>query len=214
MGCESQSHSYLGTAILLHIEVQRSIQLKLLRVQFTIWAVVFTHANRKKLNEGFKNESIIIIKFKSQVEPRAAEREKAHALHLTSFSLSVILQTIVTSQSASGNFDNYCKISTERGNICKWKTGFNSKKMCRTEYNFLSPLSRSIQNLGNDRKEGEGGHQTQELAYVNPTKKNSKQNKCQSRKKARTKAESRLDDLSFFGDNDLSLFFKKLLKGD
>ena len=35
--------------------------------------------------------------------------EKARALHLTSFLLSVLLQTIATSQSARGNLDSYCK---------------------------------------------------------------------------------------------------------
>ena len=35
--------------------------------------------------------------------------EKAFMLHLTSFLLSVLLQTIATSQSACGNFDSYCK---------------------------------------------------------------------------------------------------------
>ena len=33
-------------------------------------------------------------------------------------------------------------------------------------------------------------------------------------KNAPTKAENLLDDISFFGDSDLSLFFKKLLNGD
>ena len=37
--------------------------------------------------------------------------EKARALHLTSFLLSVLLQTIATSQSARGNLDSYCKKS-------------------------------------------------------------------------------------------------------
>ena len=35
--------------------------------------------------------------------------EKVHALHLTSFLLSVLLLTIATSQSARGNLDSYCK---------------------------------------------------------------------------------------------------------
>ena len=75
--------------------------------------------------------------FKTQVEPRAAgERkftakfrfvfcnnmektreefplfsvEKARALHLTSFLLSVLLLTIATSHSARRNLDSYCKI--------------------------------------------------------------------------------------------------------
>ena len=34
--------------------------------------------------------------------------EKARALHLTSFLLSVLLQTIATSQSARENLDSYC----------------------------------------------------------------------------------------------------------
>ena len=36
--------------------------------------------------------------------------EKVRALHLTSFLLSPLLQTIATSQSARGNLDSYCKI--------------------------------------------------------------------------------------------------------
>ena len=38
--------------------------------------------------------------------------EKAHALHLTSFLLSVTLidNTVATSQSVCGNFDSYCKL--------------------------------------------------------------------------------------------------------
>ena len=35
--------------------------------------------------------------------------EKARALHLTSFLLSVLLETIATSQSARENLDSYCK---------------------------------------------------------------------------------------------------------
>ena len=35
--------------------------------------------------------------------------EKACALHLMSFSLSVLLSAIATCQSACGNFDSYCK---------------------------------------------------------------------------------------------------------
>ena len=35
--------------------------------------------------------------------------QKASALHLTSFLLSVLLQTIITSQSVCSNFDSYCK---------------------------------------------------------------------------------------------------------
>ena len=37
--------------------------------------------------------------------------EKARALHLTSFLLSVLLWTIATSQSARANLDSYCKNS-------------------------------------------------------------------------------------------------------
>ena len=36
--------------------------------------------------------------------------EKACALHLTSFLLTVLLQKIAMSQSARENFDSYCKI--------------------------------------------------------------------------------------------------------
>ena len=40
--------------------------------------------------------------------------EKARTLHLTSFLLSVLLQTIATSQSARGNLDSYCKNEAEQ----------------------------------------------------------------------------------------------------
>ena len=44
--------------------------------------------------------------------------EKARALHLTSFLLSVLLWTIATSQSARGNFDSYCKMWDCLGGRC------------------------------------------------------------------------------------------------
>ena len=50
--------------------------------------------------------------------------EKARALHLILFFLPVLLQTIAKGQSARGNVDTYCKISTVLKTFLFEKTPF------------------------------------------------------------------------------------------